>query len=93
VNDSRWIKWLAIATAVLTVALVFLTIGEICFALRCANRLAGCFATIQSTFKADAGTVPVSNPYSYAYPKGNTGRYPDRDTVTNPSAYASVSST
>jgi len=26
VNDSRWIKWLAIATAVLTVALVFLTI-------------------------------------------------------------------
>ena len=25
-NDSRWIKWFAIATAVLTAALVFLTI-------------------------------------------------------------------
>jgi hypothetical protein len=68
-------------------------LGEICFAPGCANRRAGCFAAIQSTFKADAGTVPVSNPYSYAYPKGNTRRYPDRDAVTNSSAYASVSST
>jgi hypothetical protein len=68
-------------------------LGEICFALGYANRRAGCFAAIQSTFKADAGTVPVSNPYSYAYPKGNTPRYPDRDAVTKSSAYASVSST
>jgi hypothetical protein len=49
--------------------------SEICFALECANRLAGCFAAIQSTFKSDTGTVPGSNPYSYAYPKGNTRRY------------------
>ena len=40
-----------------------------------------------------AGTVPVSNPYNYAYPKGNTRRYPDRDAVTNSSTYASASPT
>jgi len=68
-------------------------LGEICFALGGANRLAGCFATIQSTFKSEAGTVPVSNPYSYAYPKGNTRRYPDCDAVSKSSADASASPT
>ena len=68
-------------------------LGEICFALGGANRLAGCFATIQSTFKSEAGTIADTNPYGYAYPKGNTRRYPDRDAVTNSSTYASASPT
>jgi hypothetical protein len=65
-------------------------LGEICFALGCANRLAGCFAAIQSTFKADTGTVSDSNPYSCACSKSNTRRYPNCDAVTKSSAYANA---
>jgi hypothetical protein len=61
-------------------------LGEICFALGCANRLAGCFAAIQSTFTSDTGTIPDSDSHGFAYPTGNTRRYPDRDAVTNSSA-------
>ena len=47
-DDSRWIKWFAIATAVLTAVLLFLTIVLARYASRLgrANRRTACVAAI-----------------------------------------------
>ena len=66
-------------------------LGEICFAPGYVSKLAGCFAAIQSTFNSDTGTVPDSNPCSYACSKSNTCRDPYCDAVvTKSAAYACV---
>ena len=92
-NDSRWIKWFAIATAVLTASLVFFDHrpGEICFAPGHANRRTGCVPASYSTFKSDVGPIPNPNSHRFACTYSYTHNYPERYAFPKSSPCASGS--
>jgi hypothetical protein len=91
VNDSRWIKWFAIATAVLTASLVFLTI----VLARYASRLDVLTDALVASQRPNQPSSPTPEQFpdshSFAYTKGNTHSYPEPYAVTKSSAYASAS--
>ena len=92
-NDSRWIKWFAIATAVLTASLVFLTIVLARYASRLdvlTDALVASQRPIQpSSPTPEQSATPTS--HSFAYTKGNTHSYPKSYAVTKSSPCASAS--
>jgi hypothetical protein len=94
VDDSRWIKFLAIVTAWLTAVLVALTIvlGIYVWRLDVFDGLTGHFAAIYSTSKPDTGTIPEAYSHRNACNESNTNSYTDTDAVTKSSAYAGAPS-
>ena len=90
-DDSRWIKWFAIATAVLTAVLVFLTIVLARYASRL-DVLTDALVAWQRSNQPSSPTPEQSpTPTACAYTKGNTHSYPEPYAVTKSSAYASAS--